>query len=115
MGADIYLKSTNGYFRDSYNNSSLFAAIGKSWWGMCGKDDGIDDNGFMSVSSMQKLREELQGIEITSDSIAKNWGDDTFGETPDNELADYMIDKRKDLLLLLDKAIELNEPLFCSV
>lgn len=42
------------YFRDSYNDSSLFWRLGLSWWGLL--DEGyIDDDGIANAATVQML------------------------------------------------------------
>jgi len=42
------------YFRDSYNQSSLFWRLGLSWWGLS-QSDYIDENGNLNAETVQML------------------------------------------------------------
>lgn len=121
-----------GYFRDSYNATSLFGFLGWSWWNAAGvggqKPDhkwSINGDSKMSVRSMTALRNALtERGEITL-ADAQAWRvqqergrfPPCFTE-PGNGVEDWrqMFEaKRLRLIAMLDQAIVLKEPLYCSV
>lgn len=105
-----------GYFRDSYNATSLFWLLGLSWW-----DNDFISDGKMKVRGMTRLRAVLDEHPIT-DALMLEWadknaGDATIEPTGDNSLAGWkamFTHKREKLIALLDEAIALKEPLECS-
>jgi len=113
MGADIYLKSTKGYFRDSYNDSSLFGVLGLSWWRMADKGS-IDSNGLMQVPDMVELKQTLDGTTITRDMLNTH-APYLMGVGNDQDLIFFFTGKKTELSNLLEEAIKRNEPLYCSV
>ena len=122
-----------GYFRDSYNRTSLFAFLGVSWWQSAGvmRADGspytweIGGEGEMQVPSMVALRDFLRERgEVTCDQM-QAWrtalDDDDEHRIPDEgddsltEWGKMFERKRRRLIKLLEQAIALGEPLDCSV
>jgi hypothetical protein len=116
------LMYSQGYFGDSYNSSCFLWQVGLSWWvdvaAMCNK------KGYMSVSSMKKLKKMLEDRKLPS--TVKEWkrtesGQKLFVEidaakrrgyeadTPGAFLALFRI-RRIMLIAFLDQAISLKEP-----
>jgi hypothetical protein len=59
-----------GYFRDSYNGTSLFRRLGLSWWGCK-----YIENGVISPENAQKLLDEVEQVElepITKEELEEN-------------------------------------------
>jgi hypothetical protein len=106
-----------GYFRDSYNSTSLFWLLGLSWW----QNDFIGARGKMGVRGMRKLRSLLLSPEgqITDERMARFCRKSSATiDDADNSPAAWraMFErKRERLIALLSEAIELREPLECSV
>lgn len=106
-----------GYFRDSYNSTSLFWLLDFSWWSF----DGYDKTGHMPVPAMKRLLAAIENKPITDEMMqrwhVKNAGrakiDD--GENSVEAWKEMFVAKRERLMALLRQAIELNEPLYCSV
>jgi hypothetical protein len=100
-----------GYFRDSYNNSSLFWLMELSWW-----QTNIDDEGLMQVEECKKLLEIVKGKKIPT---VKELESKLIGRIDDKEDIQgwhkYFVDKKKKFIKFLEKAIELNETIRCSV
>jgi hypothetical protein len=121
-----------GYFRDSYNSTSLFGLLGISWWQSCAACAGgkrynwsIDEAGRMQVPSMQALKdfleargqvvcEEMQAwlIKESKDGCGPAIDD---GENSLTEWGKMFERKRRQLIKLLGQAIALGESLNCSV
>lgn len=115
-----------GYFRDSYNVSSLFNMLGLSWWGACNKPDPlIGDDGMMGLEEMKRLRKLLDDHgQITAERLtgwakkAKKERSAVITDEGEDDLiswAGMFEEKRQRLMALLDLAMKLGEPLFCSV
>jgi len=111
---------SEGYFRDSYNRSSLLWLLGLSWWGDV--MERLDENGHLPVESAKWFLAELEKREVPSvdgvrsvfeaDSLFSDWENED--RTPD-EWRDYFVEKRDKLIALVKQSIELDEPLLCSV
>ena len=106
-----------GYFRDSYNSTSLFWLLDLSWWG----SGFVNDKGKMGVRAMKTLLANLESQPITDELMSK-WVAKAEGNAvvePDgpNSVAAWreMFErKRLKLMGLLREAIDLKEPLDCS-
>lgn len=126
-----------GYFRDRYNSFGLFAQLGISWW----RDVTplLDADGNLSIVHAKSLRERVAktplnlGPEVidaaVNDMDAYPFKDKkevaalaeaqkalTEGQQAKVRKSLKSYQKwRKELLDLLDKSIELNEPIHCSL
>jgi hypothetical protein len=116
-----------GYFRDSYNATSLFWLLGLSWWQdvpMLKKRPG-----YLGVKAAKELLQKLEnGLQVNDERFAAwcdkhgpkakhDWDRIDFSK-PDNDKAGWrkmFEEKHADLCKLLRKSIELKEPLRCSV
>jgi hypothetical protein len=114
-----------GYFRDSYNSTSLFGLLGLSWW----RDVPLRKDGFLSIRNAERLLRKLEKELAVSDERFHAWCDkcgslesspwdriDFSG--PGNDQASWrkmFEEKHADLCKLLRQSIELKEPLQCSV
>lgn len=103
-----------GYFRDSYNGSNLLWRLGLSWWRDL--EDYTDEDGDMPPEKVRQFRERVAEAPfkpLTPEEMAEGGG---FAEEDTaQQWNDYFLDKRQHLLAFLDQAIELNEPVICSV
>lgn len=106
-----------GYFRDSYNTTSVLWTLGLSWW----KDIGemLDDDGNMQP---EKIREFLalvknadQRFPTAKELIVKHCVVDDKKKNGIETWHKMYADARKELVEFLEKAIELNEPISCSI
>ncbi len=109
-----------GYFRDAYNSHSLLGNLGLSWTQEV--FDKLDD-GMLSVENCKWLLQEINnrriGEKVTKEPIVARLNN-LFGDTNstielDAEKIEYLVKKKSKLVNLLQDAIELNEPLYCSV
>jgi hypothetical protein len=102
-----------GYFRDSYNPSSLAWALGISWW----RDvvPQLDDESMLSVELTRVLRERIAAATVAPDEeqLANCLKFEDMKSRDD--VVAYFEKERKALLAFLDTAIELNEPIYCSL
>jgi hypothetical protein len=109
---------SKGYFRDSYNGSSLFWALGLSWWGL--SEELCDKDGNLPVENAKVLLDRLRNTSV--EAVFPDWEQKQRAEgwkfkapdTPDAWLQHFK-DKKARLEDLLEQSIELNEPLRWSV
>jgi hypothetical protein len=98
-----------GYFRPS----SLAWALSLSWW----RDvvPQLDDESMLSVERTRAMRERIAAAPIAPDEeqMAEALKFEDM-KSRDDVLA-YFEKERKALLAFLDTAIELNEPIYCSL
>lgn len=97
-----------GYFRDSYNMTSLMLRLGVSWW----RDitPRLDRECRMPIEDMRWLR----SIVATAPLRPLTEEDLKGSSDPASVWMNYFEDKRKDFLKLLDLAIAKGESLYCS-
>jgi hypothetical protein len=106
---------TSGYFRDSYNGTSLFWLLGLSWW----KDVKTDDEGKLSIPKMKDLLAEIQSRKIPNLPELLVYLEEKGvaldeGENSPQVWKDYFTDKRDTFIKFLETAIEIEEPIYCS-
>jgi hypothetical protein len=124
--------ATGGYFRDPYNESGLFHALGMDW----SKDVGpmlTDDEGSwrLPIPAARHLLAELQAKPLTPAMVedvftgrakrgamltilADALGEPDYEEPSPEQIAEmtaWLIKKRATLMALLRRSIDLNEPL----
>ena len=110
-----------GYFRDSYNSSSLLSQLGLSWSSDISKR--LDDGSYLSVEDCKWLLEEINnrriGETVTEEPMMARLfsvlGQEKTDVALDAERLEYFVKKKSMLVNLLLDAIELNEPLYCSI
>lgn len=110
------LMYARGYFRDSYNATSLFGELGLSWW----NDLKLDARGNLSVKKCKKLLEIVKARKLPSvaemEANLKRSG--AMIDDKDNSPAAWhkmFVNKKRRFIRFLNTAIKLNEPLHCSV
>lgn len=105
-----------GYFRDSYNDSSLLWILGMSWW----HSEFIDEDGEISVEGCRRFLEALEVHRIPRRS-QMDWDGWVRGHHVKDEgdggrkWRKYFVWKRRKLMKFLRTAIELNESVEASV
>lgn len=118
MGADIHLKNAEGeyisYFRDAYNDGSLFSVLGLSWWAdvfpLC-------DQGYLSIENAKKVKAMLLDNQVTMEKVLEKYRDLTMASHAAYCTAvwgRYAMEWKK-LLDIIDQSIESNIPLVCSL
>jgi hypothetical protein len=111
------LMYSEGYFRDSYNSTNVLNRLGLSWWTdvqpLCTK------NRKLRHDKLRKFRDMVAGAKLelpSKEEIEKHSGKvDEQGENSLAEWHKYFAEKQAELLAFLDKAIELNSPVYCSL
>jgi hypothetical protein len=110
-----------GYFRDSYNSSSLLSQLGLSWSSdIISK---LNEESYLSVEDCKWFLYEINNRRIGESPIEEPVMSSLFNalglEKSDVELdaekIEYFVKKKSMLVNLLLDAIELNEPLYCSI
>jgi hypothetical protein len=111
MGADLYIQSKKiskpeGYFRDPYNDSGLFAVISDtlgitlSWWRLRNRNELFNEKGEMTVEGIKTWLTELEPVM----------------ERFKAKCADrYYMYWAESLLAYLRTAVKLNAPIYWSV
>lgn len=100
----------SGYFRDSYNSWNLLWQLDLSWWRDVGKM--LDERGYLTPEKAKEFREMVAGRELPTPPKAfhgEGWGEST------NKVYHHFVSKKAQLLRFLDKAVELGEPILCSL
>lgn len=102
--------SDEGYYRDSYNRTSLFYFVGLSWW----NDVKLNKKSCLSLREAKKLRNRLAEADISLATVAPYHKEHGLQDTV-LDWVKYLKEKRERLIKMLDRSIELKEPLYCSV
>lgn len=108
----------NGYFRDSYNSTSLFWLLGLSWWQL--GDELLDEDRNLPIENAKVLLARLESTPVTDENFA-NWEKarrEDGWKFEDNSPAEWrksFEEKHADLCNLLRASIQYGEPLFWSV
>ena len=110
-----------GYFRDSYNSSSLLSQLGLSWSSDISKR--LNEESYLSVEDCKWLLDEINnrriGETVTEEPMMARLfsvlGQEKTDVALDAERLEYFVKKKSMLVNLLLDAIELNEPLYCSI
>lgn len=105
----------NGYFRDSYNDSSILWRLGLSWWqdviGYGGDNSGlIDENGYIRDENLHIFYKmiEKSTLNLPNDEWFKN------NDYPKDEYRKYWINKKQKLLNFIKRAIDNNQSIYAS-
>lgn len=104
------LYPASGYFRDSYNDTSVLWIIGMSWW----KLEYIDKKGVISVRDCRRFLEEVKNNKVPKLDWVE-WVNGRKVEGKGEEWEKYFEGKRRRLMWFLGQAIKLNEPIKASV
>lgn len=105
----------DGYFRDSYNGTSVLNSLGLSWWQdvipMLNKNNELTPDKAKDLINMIKTAKLKK---ITKESLKANHCK-VENETDVFEWKKYYNNKKRRLIKFLSSAIELNEPVYCSL
>ena len=108
-----------GYFRDSYNASSVLWQMGLSWW--ADVIPMLNKRGNLSGAKLREFRQMLvdRPIKVTLKDLRKNLKE--HGAALDKEenspraWRDHFIKKREELIAFVDEAIKLRTCIRCSL
>ena len=92
---------SEGYFRDSYNDSNLLWHLGLDYWVWFAGF--VDEEGLLSSDNAEKVLAEVQSRKHLLDEIE------------DQKEREYFHDKYDELVAFLRTAIELDQPILCSI
>jgi hypothetical protein len=122
-------RSSGGYFRNGYNCGDVMFAMGLSWHDTVRPL--LDDSGHLPIDQAHKLLAIVEERPLTRERLSRHYLEhmcngvepDSFGwlreeawGPPDFEnLAQFLRQRHEQLVAILRKSIELNEPLLCSV
>lgn len=100
-----------GYFRDPYNPTGFSSLVGFSWW----QDiiPMLDDEGFLPVAKAKEFLLMLQSKPVTEQAVRERMTPEW--KQPFEEVLAYYQKDHADLCALLQRSIDLNEPLECSL
>lgn len=105
----------NGYFRDSYNASSVMWQLGLSWWDDVGKM--CTKSGNLTPAKSAKLLETIKERKIpkAQDMKLEHATVEEDGENSREEWRKYFVAKKRKLEKFLERAIEMGESIECSL
>jgi hypothetical protein len=112
----IYAGSENeGYFRDSYNGTSVMWTLELSWWADI--TPMLDDEGYLKGEQLAKFRsmvsEPVQILPSRSELESNFCMID--GENTLESWNEYFIQKRQNLVEFVDRAIAADSRILCSL
>jgi len=117
MGADLYRKSMaypEGYFRDSYNSTSVLWQLDLSWW----RDVTpiLDDESNLQTEGIRTLLGMVEAEEVPSaDAIELGAAAVVDEKNALESWERYFVEKRERLIAYLRGALEDNDPIHCSL
>jgi len=102
-----------GYFRDSYNGTSLFWRLGLSWWGL--EEQGLMKDGVISTENAQKLLDMVESIDIEPVDLA--WLEENNCKVDDgpDSWNDFFTEKKERFVAFLKEAIDNGYDIVASV
>jgi len=106
----------NGYFRDSYNVTSILWRLGLSWWTDIGPM--LDDEGYLHPKEIRELLAYVESTELnlpTREELEENYAKVDNDENSVESWHQYYIEKKDRFVRFLKRALELNEPIRCSI
>lgn len=112
--------ASDGYYRDSYNVSSVLWTLGLSWWQDIGKmldHDGKlhPDNAKMLIEMIQKATPIFNDLAALKKHLKEHHAKLDGGENSVEGWAKYFRRERSRLVRFLRKAINMGEPVYCSI
>jgi hypothetical protein len=110
------LMFSEGYFRDSYNVTCLLNWLGLSWWQdvipLCTKKRRL------RADKLRKFREMVANAKlepVTRELVEQRGGTVDDGENSLAEWHRYFVEKHAELVVFLDRAIQLKTDVTCSL
>jgi hypothetical protein len=101
-----------GYFRDSYNRSSLLWLFDLSWWNDIGEKL-IDRQGNLGPDKIKQFIQMLADRESVFKANLEKV--ELVGEDTREDVRRYFGNKYARLKQFLNRALKLSEPVYCSV
>jgi hypothetical protein len=112
---ELYFDKMNGeagYFRDSYNNTNLLWLFDLSWWRDIG-DKLIDREGNLGPDNIKQFLQMLSEREPRYKANLEKV--ELVGEDTREDVRRYFGNKYVRLKEFLNRALKMNEPVYCSV
>jgi hypothetical protein len=105
----------DGYFRDSYNPSSVFQVMDLSWWEL--GDKLLDESDHLPVDKAKDLLALIEQRPISYEAVTAHYEQNNLHESKQSidEWYKFFVAKRERFMALLRKSIELDEPLLWSI
>lgn len=113
----------DGYFRDSYNATSIMGRLGLSWWRDVGAildryevDEDQDWN--LPIDGVRELLSMVESAQLsipTREDLEKDHARVDDGENSPEAWGAFYTEKHKRLIAFLRQAIEMDAPLYCSI
>jgi hypothetical protein len=103
-----------GYFRDSYNATGVLGRLGLSWW----QDCPIDDDGLLKGADLIWFRDTVRNAKlrkVTREQLIEHHAAVDDDENSPEAWNKFYCEKRERLVAFLNRAIDFNEPIYCSV
>lgn len=105
-----------GYFRDSYNGTNCLNRLGLSWWADV-SEKFVNKQGRMSVTNAKKFLALVDPLPVQK--VNEAWLKENHCTVDANNTVDrwnqMYLDGKLELVAFLKKAIELKEPIDCSL
>lgn len=110
----------SGYFRDSYNATSVMWTLGLSWWEDVGKLTDPEgnlhpDNAKMLVEMIQRAQPLFEDLVALEAKLRKDQVTLDNGKNSVASWAKFFRQKRDRLVRFFQTAIKKNEPVYCSI
>lgn len=114
-----------GYFRDPYNDGTMLNVLGGSYWRDVSKM--CDKQGDMKLPEIKKFINWLEAHKVPEvEWFNTEWIKDTEGKPCESrikwiaeegvdKIQAYFVGRREDMLAFFNKALELKQPVHCSV
>jgi hypothetical protein len=116
-------RASGGYFRNGYNSGDVMMAMGLSWWGTVLPM--LDADGRLPIDRARELLAMIEARPLTREVVALHYlamaeamaqpHADRDRRAEIDSLHRFVVQRREELLTILRKSIELNEPLVCSL
>lgn len=106
------MNGDEGYFRDSYNDSNLLWRFELSWW----KDVGeklINKEGNLGLDKIKQFRQMLSENEALFEANLEKM--ELVGDETREDIKAYFHHKYTQLKKFLNRALQLNEHIYCSI
>lgn len=106
-----------GYFRDPYNSCNVLWQMGLSWWTDCG--DLLNKRTCcmspINAKRFKKMIEERPLSSFNRWKRTKNGKKFVDRTDPLEDWYEYFVEARQELIDFLNQAIEMKEPIWCSI
>lgn len=109
---NVLFQDNPGYFRDSYNNSSIFWRLGRSWWRDTGTWLNKDNN--MSPRRAKNFLVQIKALPIKAVTKDEEWASKMAKKQID-EWNTYFVEKKARFEAFLQRAVDAKQYIHFSV